>query len=141
MKTLIVDDERVSRTKLKLIMENFGQCEAVELGKDALAVFHHAHFINKPFNLIMLDIILPEMDGIMILSEIRRAEKYLNIPKSQQAIILMVTSYGDKDRIVACAQSGCDDYIVKPFNDDIIRQKLNKLGLIDPQPTLPLRKE
>ncbi len=141
MKTLIVDDERVSRTKLKLIMENFGQCEAVELGKDALAVFHHAHFINKPFNLIMLDINLPEMDGIMILSEIRRAEKYLNIPKSQQAIILMVTSYGDKDRIVACAQSGCDDYIVKPFNDDIIRQKLNKLGLIDPQPSLPPEKE
>ena len=141
MKTLIVDDERVSRTKLKLIMENFGQCEAVELGKDALAVFHHAHFINKPFNLIMLDINLPEMDGIMILSEIRRAEKYLNIPKNQQAIILMVTSYGDKDRIVACAQSGCDDFIVKPFNDDIIRQKLNKLGLIDPQPTLPPEKE
>ena len=135
MKTLIVDDELVSRTKLKLIMENFGQCEAVELGRDALSIFHHAHFINEPFSLIMLDINLPEMDGIMVLSEIRRAEHYLTIPESQQAIVLMVTSYGDKDRIVACAQSGCDDYIVKPFDDDIIRQKLSKLGIIDPQPT------
>ena len=141
MKTLIVDDELVSRTKLKLIMENFGQSEAVEHGRDAIAIFHHAHFINEPFSLIMLDINLPEIDGIMVLSEIRRAEKYLAIPKSQQAMILMVTSYGDKDRIVACAQSGCDDYIIKPFDDDIIRQKLVKLGVIDPQPALPPEKD
>ncbi len=141
MKTLIVDDELASRTKLRLIMENFGQCEAVELGKDALAIFHHAHFINEPFTLIMLEINLPEMDGIMVLSEIRRAEKYLTIPKSQQAIICMVTSHGDKDCIVASAQAGCDDYIIKPLDDDIISQKLSKLGLIDPQPTLPPEKE
>lgn len=141
MKTLIVDDELVSRTKLKLIMENFGQCEAVELGRDAISIFHHANFINEPFSLIMLDINLPEMDGIRVLSEIRRAEKYLTIPKSQRAMILMVTSYCDKDRIVASAQSGCDDYIVKPFDDDLIRQKLVKLGIIDPQPTLPPEKD
>ena len=132
MKTLIVDDEPVSRTKLMLIMENFGQCEAVELGKDALSIFHHAHFIKEPFSLIMLDINLPDMDGILVLSEIRKAEQFLTIPKTQQAIILMVTSFGDKDRIVSCAQSGCDDFIVKPFDDDIIREKLSKLGLIDP---------
>jgi HD-like signal output (HDOD) protein/ActR/RegA family two-component response regulator len=137
MKILIVDDEFVSRTKLKLIMENYGQCEAVEHGKDAIAIFHHAHFINEPFNLIMLDINLPEMNGIMVLSEIRRAEKYLTIPQSCRVKILMVTSYGDKDRIVASAQSGCDDFIVKPFNDDIIREKLVKLGIIEPQPSMP----
>jgi two-component system chemotaxis response regulator CheY len=67
MKILIVDDEFVSRTKLKLIMKNYGQCEDVEHGKDAIAIFHHAHFINEPFNLIMLDINLPEMNGIMVL--------------------------------------------------------------------------
>jgi HD-like signal output (HDOD) protein/FixJ family two-component response regulator len=141
MKTLIVEDEPVSRAKLKLIMENYGQCATVELGKDALSIFHHAHFINEPFSLILLDINLPEMDGIMVLSEIRNAEKYLTIPKSRQAIILMVTSYRDKDRIVACAQSGCDDYIVKPFDDEIIRQKLSKLGIIDSQPTIAPEKD
>jgi putative nucleotidyltransferase with HDIG domain len=140
MKILIVEDELVGRTKLKLIMENFGQCDAVEHGKDAIAIFHHAHFIGEPYDLIMLDINLPEMDGIVVLSEIRRAEKYLKIPKSQQATILMATSYGDKDRIVACAQSGCDDFIVKPFEDDIIRQKLAKLGIIDLQSSLPPEK-
>ena len=141
MRTLIVDDELVSRTKLRLIMENFGQCDAVELGRDALCIFHHAHFINEPFSLITLDINLPEMDGIRVLSEIRKAEKYLSIPKSRQAIILMVTSSGDKDRILACVQSGCDDIIVKPFDDDLIRQKLSKLGIIDALPAIAPEKE
>jgi HD-like signal output (HDOD) protein/FixJ family two-component response regulator len=137
MKILIVDDELVSRTKLKLIMENLGPCEAVEHGKDAIALFHHAHFIKEPFDLIMLDINLPQMDGIVILSEIRRAEKYLAIREGRHARILMVTSYGDKNRILACAQSGCDDYIVKPFDEDTICQKLNALGIIDTQTARP----
>ena len=79
MKILIVDDEFVSRTKLKLIMENFGPCEDAEHGQDAIAMFHHAHHINAEFNLIMLDINLLGMDGITVLTEIRRAERYLNI--------------------------------------------------------------
>ena len=103
MKILIVDDEFVSRTKLKLIMENFGPCEDAE-------------------------------HGITVLTEIRRAERYLNIPDDQRATILMVTSYGDKDRIVACAQSGCNDYIVKPFDRVIIREKLARLGIIELTP-------
>jgi HD-like signal output (HDOD) protein/ActR/RegA family two-component response regulator len=134
MKILVVDDELVSRTKLKLIMENFGQCEDVEHGKDAIAMFHHAHHINAEFNLIMLDINLPGMDGITVLTEIRRAEKYLKVPDGQRAIVLMVTSYGDKNRIVACAQSGCNDYIVKPFDRVIIGEKLGKLGITELTP-------
>ena len=119
-------------------MENFGQSKSVEHGKEVIAEFHHAHYINEPFNLIMLDINLPEMDGIRVLSEIRRAEKYLTIPKDDTAKILMVTSYGDKNRIVACIRAGCDDYIVKPFDNDLIRQKLDKLGIIDIPTTLAL---
>ena len=47
----------------------------VELGKDALSMFHHAHFINEPFSLILLDINLPEMDGISLLEAIRKSPK------------------------------------------------------------------
>jgi len=129
MRTLIVDDEMVSRTKLELIMENFGDCQTLEHGDDALAVFHEAHQEGNPFNLIMLDINLPGMDGIQLLSAIRNAEKELNIEKSQRAKILMASSYRDKERIVASVQSGCDDYIGKPFDLDLIRDKLNKLGI------------
>jgi putative nucleotidyltransferase with HDIG domain len=129
MKTLIIDDELVSRTKLELIMEYFGDCETLENGDDALAVFHEAHRDADPFDLIMLDINLPGMDGIQLLSAIRNAEKELKVEKSRQAKILMTSSYRDKARIVASVQSGCDDYIGKPFNLDLIRDKLDKLGI------------
>lgn len=129
MRILIVDDEMVSRTKLELIMENFGDCQTVDHGDDALAAFLKAHRNADPFNLIMLDINLPGMDGIQLLSAIRNAELELDIDQSRKAKILMTTSYRDKDRIVASVQSGCDDYIGKPFDLDLIRAKLGKLGI------------
>jgi putative nucleotidyltransferase with HDIG domain len=129
MRILIVEDEMVSRTKLELIMEYFGDCKTQEHGDDALAAFHEAHRDDNPFNLIMLDINLPGMDGIQLLSAIRRAEKELNIEESHKAKILMTSSYRDKARIVASVQGGCDDYIGKPFNLDLIRDKLDKLGI------------
>jgi len=107
MRILIVEDEMVSRTKLELIMEYFGDCKTQEHGDDALAAFHEAHRDDDPFNLIMLDINLPGMDGIQLLS----------------------TSYRDKDRVVASIQSGCDDYIGKPFDLNLIRNRLSKLGV------------
>ena len=129
MRTLIVEDEMVSRTKLELIMENFGDCKTLEHGDDALAVFYEAHQEEDPFNLILLDINLPGIDGIQLLSAIRKAEKELNIEKPRQAKILMTSSYRNKERIVASVQSGCDDYIGKPFDLDLVRDKLDKLGI------------
>ena len=129
MKILVVDDEVVSRTKLKLIMENFGQCEVADNGKTALAMFHSAHQQGKPFGLIMLDIDMPEMDGMQVLSEMIRAQIELKIPNNRKVKILMVTSYTDKDRVLICIQSGCDDYIAKPFDIDTIGKKLSKLGI------------
>jgi HD-like signal output (HDOD) protein/FixJ family two-component response regulator len=129
MRILIVDDEMVSRTKLELIMENFGDCSTAGQGDDALAAFIAAHQDDDPFNLIMLDINLPGMDGIQLLSAIRNAEKELDVEASRKAKILMTTSYRDKDRIVASVQSGCDDYIGKPFDLDLIRNKLRKFGV------------
>ena len=129
MRILIVDDEMASRTKLELIMEYFGYCKAVDHGDDALAAFLKAHRDDDPFNLIMLDINLPGMDGIQLLSAIRNTEKKLNIEKSCKAKILMTTSSRDKSRIVASIQSGCDDYILKPLNLNLIRNKLGKLGV------------
>jgi putative nucleotidyltransferase with HDIG domain len=129
MKILIVEDEMVSRTKLTLIMENFGECNAVENGEDGVAVFHKALEEGKPFGLVMLDIDMPQMDGMQVLSEMIDAQIRLGVSKNQRAKILMVTSFTDKDRVLGCIQSGCDDYIAKPFDIDTIGKKLSKLGI------------
>ena len=129
MKILVVDDETVSRTKLKLIMDNFGECDAAENGRQALAMFHKAHQQGKRYALILLDIDMPEMDGEEVLAEMIKTETGLEVSEATKAKILMVTAYTDKDRVISCIQSGCDDYIAKPFDINTIGKKLSKHGI------------
>jgi HD-like signal output (HDOD) protein/FixJ family two-component response regulator len=132
MKILIVDDEAVSRAKLKLIMETFGGCETVGSGKDALTAFIESCREKDPFDLIMLDIGLPDKAGTRVLSEIRAIEKELLGSYGKKVKILMVTSMKDKNSIITSIQSGCNDYIVKPFDLNIVTKKLEKIGIQKP---------
>ncbi len=135
MKILVIDDELVSRQKMKKIMDCFGLCDAVESGSAAVAAFQKALKESKPFDLLTLDIDMPEMDGTETLFNIREIEDQNKIPKEKQAIIIMVTSHSDKDNIITCIQAGCNDYVVKPFNKEIVREKLDKFLTIPPSPT------
>ena len=129
MRVLIADDEKVCRIKLKLIMQNFGECESVENGKDAVAMFQNAHQQGAPFSLIMLDLDMPKLDGLQVLSEIITAETKLGVPQTQKAKVLMVSSSTDKDLVLRCIKSGCDDFIAKPFGITMVSKKLSKLGI------------
>jgi HD-like signal output (HDOD) protein len=110
-------------------MEHFGQCEVTDNGKTALAMFHHAHQQGQPFDLVMLDIDMPQMDGMQVLSEMIQTQIKLKVPDSRKAKILIVSSNTNKDRVLSCIQSGCDDFIAKPFDIDTIGKKLSKLGI------------
>jgi len=132
MKILTVDDELVSREKMKKIMRSLGECEAVESGIAAVTAFKDALEKGAPFDLITLDIFMPEMDGTEVLYEIRDIENTMQIPKEKKVKIMMVTSQADKETIVTCIQAGCDNYIAKPFNIDIIVNKLKAMGFVDP---------
>ena len=128
MKALVVDDELVSRKKLQKIMESLGEYEAVESGSAAIAAFQKALENGMPFDLITLDVLMPKMDGTEVLYTIREIEKEKKIPGEKQVKILMVTSHSDKDTVITSIQAGCDDYIVKPFDREVIIKKLEKLG-------------
>ena len=135
MKVLIVDDDYISRTKMETIFEDLGECIAVEDGYAAIAVFN-SELDHAPFDLIALDIAMPEMDGTEVLNRIRKTEKEKKIDESSQVKIIMVTSHSDIDNIMSCMKAGCTDYIVKPFNLQTIMKKLNDIGLSDsPMPS------
>jgi HD-like signal output (HDOD) protein/CheY-like chemotaxis protein len=129
MRILIADDEAVSREKLRLIMTHFGEVEAFESGADAFLAYEAAHEEKKPYNLIMLDINMPEKNGIQVLLEIRASETILNLSNKEKAIVLMVTSKTDKGHIVSCVQAGCDSFIAKPFDLPVVSEKLAKFGI------------
>ena len=130
MKTLVTDDELVSRNKLQKIMENFGESIAAENGKAAIARINEAFDKGARFDVITLDVSMPEMDGKEVLLAIRELERKKGLSKDEQIKVLMVSSNVEKDTIMTCIQAGCNDYIAKPVDKDKIINKLKKLGLI-----------
>ena len=129
MKVLIVDDQPVSRKKIQKIMEGFAECEAVDNGQAAVDAYKSAWEGSIPYDLITLDISMPDMDGTEVLKIIRELEEQRNLPEEVRVKILMITSSSDKETVITCIQAGCDDYLVKPLNRETISKKLEKFGL------------
>ena len=134
MKILVVDDELVNRKKMEKILESFGDCVAVDSGEAALKAIETALEKGEPFDLITLDVSMPRMEGTEVLYEIRKIEGQRNIPKENRSKVIMVTAQSDKDTVITCIQTGCDSYVVKPFDRTIMAEKLKKLGMNAPEP-------
>jgi two-component system chemotaxis response regulator CheY len=128
MRLLVVDDNPKNAKLLEAILTPYGECESVESGKAAILAFEKAWNDWRPFSFIFLDIMMPEMDGEQVLANIRETEQNKNINDLHRAKIIMVSAHSDEASFNRCIQSGCDDFIVKPFNKEIIIKKLIKHG-------------
>ncbi len=126
MRILVVEDEMISRLKLKTLLQTIGECKTAENGGQAVTMYEAAMAEGKAYQLVMLDIEMPDMKGPQVLRQIRSIEAGLN----HRAAVIMVTAQLSQSQVLQCIQEGCDDYIAKPFNINIIREKLLKLGLI-----------
>ena len=131
MKILIVDDDMVCRMLLQDILAPYGNSHTAVNGKEAVKVFSIAWGKKEPYDLILLDIMMPVMDGQETLKEIRRMEKEKNIAGSDQVKIIMVTALGDAKNIMESFVKGqCEAYVTKPITVDSILKQVRKLGLI-----------
>jgi two-component system chemotaxis response regulator CheY len=128
MKCLVVDDDGVSLNKMQKIIGEFGDCVLAESGKDAIVEFNHAWDLKLPFELISLDISMPDMSGIDVLMTIRNIEKEKGISKDRQCKVMMVTATADQDVVIGSVKAGCNTYIVKPFDRSRVVEKLKSLG-------------
>ena len=131
MRTLIVDDNIGSRTVLLKMMEKLSECEEADSGQDAIKKFEDFLISKNPFEFVMLDIMMPEIDGLKVLQAIRQIEKNNGISEDARVKILMVTSLSQKDYVLTAMKGGCDDYMVKPVKIDVLETKLKKMKLID----------
>ncbi|HVA25970.1 MAG TPA: response regulator [Chloroflexota bacterium] len=112
---LIVDDAAFMRMRLVKLLSNNGY-DAVEAenGLEAIAKYKEI----KPDG-VLLDITMPEMDGLTALKEIRKADP--------NARVVMVTGLGQQSMVVEALKSGAKDFILKPYNDDRVLAAVNKL--------------
>lgn len=130
MKTLIVEDEMLSRTLLLEILRPFGTVHVAVNGKEAIDAVRAALLTEQPYQLICLDIQLPDLDGIAVLKEVRVEEKRAKLNPRLLAKILMTTAMSDKAIVARAIEAGCNGYMLKPYDPDRIVQQLRTFGLI-----------
>jgi two-component system chemotaxis response regulator CheY len=130
MKTLIVEDELTSRALLRELLKRFGPPQIAMNGKEAVEAVGAALAAGEPFDLICLDIMMPEMDGQEALKKIRQLENRADIAPEKRAKVIMTTAHADRNNVLTAIQSQCDYFLVKPIDGRALIEELRVLGLI-----------
>lgn len=128
MKSLIIDDELTSRELLSLILKPYGPVETASDGLEGLKAYNLA-LGREPYDLIMLDIMLPKMDGQQVLKSIRRIEQERGVVGPEQVRIVMISALGDFSNVSQAFASACTSYLTKPILPEKVRAELAKLGI------------
>jgi two-component system, chemotaxis family, chemotaxis protein CheY len=131
MKCLIVEDNEVAREGLKYFLADHAEIEVAVNGREAVALFQQALTAQHPFDLVLLDIIMPEMDGQQALKLIRFAEQHDLAPERKKAVIIMTTALNSPENMEEALWEGdCTDYLVKPIVRADLMAMLRRHGLI-----------
>lgn len=118
---LIVDDNRTIRRLIRQMLEPCGF--AVEEVEDGVQCLKHCREQGVPEGII-LDVNMPEMDGITCLQTMRAD------PSFRDCVIVMCTTQVEFQHIVTAMSAGANEYVMKPFTEDILREKLKIVGLL-----------
>ncbi len=119
---MVVDDSRAMRMILGRTLLRYGY-EVLQAanGKDALAQLRQ----DEPdVSLFLVDWDMPEMNGLEFVKQLRAEPRFCSIP------ILMVTTETESDQMCAALEAGANEYVIKPFTEETIEDKLRMLGVI-----------
>lgn len=130
MNILVVEDDATSRELLIELLEPYGSCDIAVDGREAVDAFKRA-LKSRPYDLICMDIMMPNMDGQQALREIRDIERKEGISKERESKVIMTTALCDPKSITeAFQEGGATSYIVKPITQDRLYEKLRKFDLM-----------
>jgi sigma-B regulation protein RsbU (phosphoserine phosphatase) len=112
---LVVDDEALNRTLLATNLEEAGYTvELAEDGGQALEMLK-----EQPFDVVLLDLIMPEVDGYQVLEHIKGDVDLWHLP------VIVISAMDDMDSIVRCIEMGATDYLFKPFDPVLLHARIN----------------
>lgn len=120
MRALIIDDSRAARMAIGRILQQLGfETEEAENGKQALASLQ-----NGTFDVAMVDWNMPVMNGYELIQKVRQD------PQLSDIMLVMVTTENESSQVIKALSAGANEYIMKPFTDEMIVEKLQILGLV-----------
>ncbi len=111
---LVVDDNKMNRLLIGRNLEHLGHKVAfAENGRQALELLR-----AQPFDLVILDVEMPELDGYQVLAQVMADQSLKNIP------VLMASSLDELDSVVKCIEMGAEDYLHKPVNPVLLKARI-----------------
>jgi two-component system cell cycle response regulator len=128
-KILSVDDSKTVRIIIKKAFKNY-DCDILEAGNGVEGL---ALAAKEPPDVILLDVTMPVMDGVEMLTKLKSDPALKTIP------VVMLTAEGGKDNVLKIAKIGVRDYIVKPFKEDLLVQKVGRIIDLKPITDAPAK--
>lgn len=130
MRILIAEDDLASRKFISRFLSEYGECEQVVDGMEAMEAYMTSIKENNPYDLICLDIMMPKVDGIKVLKTIREIEKQKGVRVEDKVKIIMTTALADSEYVKKAFEYGCEGYASKPIDMDKFVEVMKKLELI-----------
>lgn len=137
MRMLLADDDLVGRITLQEMLTPYGVVHVAVNGVEAITAVRHALTAGKPYDLILMDLLMPVMGGQQALSEIRALERKRNGADAPGAKVILVTGLHAKNgagrvgqKLLQQMQEQSDGHLEKPVAQRALTKLLQKLGLI-----------
>lgn len=129
MKFLIAEDDFVSRKFIQKVLSRYGECDVVVDGLEALDVFLMSLDEENYYNVVFLDIMMPNLDGLKVLENIRKLEKQYNLSDDKKVKIVMTTALDSAQKVMKSFEEGSQAYAVKPLDVEKILKVLENMGI------------
>jgi two-component system chemotaxis response regulator CheY len=129
LRVLVVDDEGDIRNLIRFCLAGCARCDLAGEGRTALDKFAAALQAGVPYDLVLLDILMPGLNGRQVLEGMRALELAAGRETHEGAKIVMLTALDDTGNVLQNFKRGCDSYLVKPFDEAGLLQEVRDLGL------------
>jgi two-component system chemotaxis response regulator CheY len=116
LQVLLVEDDSANRLLLQTFLSRYGECRSAVNGAEAVKSVRDALEHKRQYDLICMDIMMPEMNGQEAVRQIRALEEAAHILPERAAHIVMTTATADIAEVFRCFREGCDGYVLKPVN-------------------------
>jgi two-component system chemotaxis response regulator CheY len=120
----------ISRRFLSKFLSQYGECDIVVDGMEALDAYLIAVKEKSPYDVICLDIMMPKVDGVKVLKAIRDFETQNGLLPEKRAKIMMITALDDTKYVHDAFELGCEAYAAKPVNTEKLEEVMSKLGIV-----------
>ena len=131
MRILIVEDDFVGRKVMHQLLLEYGECDVAVDGVEAVKAFDLAWGAKQPYDVMFLDIMMPNMSGHEALKIIRDKEKERGVTPQNEVRVIMTSALDDVKNVTqSFFQGGASAYLVKPIERRKVIEELRKLGLV-----------